>query len=69
MNVGPSFQSDLDFEGLNELRKILPSCKLMPFQSLKGKQVLGEDVYEYYVDEEALQQQIIDLFYEQITLD
>lgn len=69
VNVGPSFQSDLDFEGLNELRKILPSCKLMPFQSLKGEQVLGEEVYEYYVDEEALQQQIIDLFYEQITLD
>ena len=53
----------------NRLRKILPSCKLMPFQSLKGEQVLGEEYYEYHVDEEALQQQIIDLFYEEIIPD
>lgn len=69
MSVGTSFQSDLDFEGLNELRKILPDCKLNPFQYVAGEQVMGETFYEYYPDEQALQAQIISLFYEEVSLE
>ena len=67
LTVGTSFQTDLDFETLNELRKLLPSCKLNPFQSVAGELVLGEDYYEFHVDEEALMEQIIRLFYQEIT--
>lgn len=67
-NVGSSFQTDLDFDALNQLRELLPSCKINPFQSVEGELVLGEEYYEYHVDEEALQEQIISLFYEETTL-
>ena len=69
MTVGTSFRSDLDFDALNQLRELLPSCKINPFRSLEGELVLGEEFYEYYVDEEALQQQVIELFYEEIPLE
>lgn len=69
MTVGASFRSDLDFNALNQLRELLPSCKINPFRSLEGELVMGQEYYEYYVDEEALQEQIIDLFYEEITLE
>ena len=69
MTVGTSFRSDLDFDALNQLRELLPSCKINPFQSLEGELVMGEEFHEYYVDEEALQEQVISLFYEEIPLE
>lgn len=67
VSLGSSFHSDLDFEGLKELWNILPDCKLNPFQSVQGELVRGEKYYEFYADEEALQAQVIDLFYEEIV--
>lgn len=68
LSVGTSFHTDLNFEELNELRKLLPSCKLNPFRSLPGELVMGEKYYEYYVDEEALQDTVIDLFYREESI-
>jgi len=69
MSLGTSFHSDLDFEGLNELRKLLPGIQVNGFQSVKGELVRGENYYEFYADPDALRAQCIDLFYEEISAD
>lgn len=66
MSVNDSFTSDMTVNQLDKLGEIMAQCQLNPFCSLEGKTVLGEEYYEYHVDEKALQKTVINLFYEEL---
>ena len=39
--------------------------KLQELQDIQGEAVQGEEYIEYYVDEDALAEQVLELFYEE----
>lgn len=63
--VNDSFQSDMTVNQLEIVGKLLSECELKPFRSLKGETVEGEEFYEFYADEETLQEMVLALFYEE----
>ena len=69
MSVNDSFMSDLTVNQLDKLGKNMAAFSLNPFRSLKGENVRGEEFYEYYVDADALQETVIDLFFTEMPVD
>lgn len=66
MEVNDSFTSDLTVSQLDVFGETLAKCTVMPFRGLKGRSVRGEDYYEYYVDEDSLQETVMELFYREV---
>lgn len=63
MDINPYMVSDLTVEQLRELSDCINAYTANGIVTVEGESVRGEDYMEFYVDEDALQQQVLDLFY------
>jgi len=57
------YRSDCTVEDMSSFSQSLSLNPTMPVYQLEGKAVQGDVYMEYYVDEEALQQLVLELFY------
>lgn len=57
--------SDCTASYLSSLVNTLAEAENLPFETIKGESVKGKEHMEFYVDEEALQAQVIKLFYQE----
>lgn len=64
LTVNDYLVSDCTVEQLSQLAETLKSYGIDEYRTLAGEAVQGEKYMEYYVDEEALQLQVMELFYE-----
>ncbi|MBO4854519.1 MAG: LCP family protein [Oscillospiraceae bacterium] len=62
-NVSASMVSDCSVYQLSDLADALTTYEFADIQTIAGESVVGEEFMEYYADEDALYQQVIDLFY------
>jgi LCP family protein required for cell wall assembly len=61
--MGDFYRTDCTAEELEAFAGSLSQAANTPVQELPGQAIRGEDYMEFHVDEAALQQQILDLFY------
>lgn len=61
--VNDAFMSDLTVSQLDALADTLAQCTLRPFRTLEGELVLGEEYYEFYPEETALRETVLELFF------
>jgi len=61
--------SDCSAEQLSELADALETYGVTEYRMLEGEPVAGEKYAEYYVDEAAARELVMDLFYEQVEHD
>lgn len=64
LEVNEYLVSDCTVEKLSDLADFMNQYGMDEFLTLKGEAVEGKEFMEYYVDEEALQQLVMDVFYE-----
>ena len=64
LELSPHFRSDLSINQIDALGKKIQDLKVNPFKTLDGKAVKGEKYMEFYVDPDALDRVLLDLFYE-----
>ncbi len=63
MDVNPYMVSDLTVDQLSKLADCIGEYSSKGILTVEGESVRGEEYMEFYVDEEALQQQVLELFY------
>lgn len=63
MKLDGYYRSDCTVEELSSFGQSLSSNPTMPVYPVEGKAVQGEKFMEFYVDEKALQQLVLELFY------
>lgn len=56
--------SDCSVEKLSDLADALEDCGVIEYRTLEGESVMGEKYMEYYVDEAAARELVMELFYE-----
>lgn len=56
--------SDCSIDTLSRMAEQFVDYPLQEMQDIQGKAIVGEEYMEFYADEAALQEQILDLFYE-----
>lgn len=56
--------SDCSVEKLSDLANVLGEYGVTEYRTLKGESVMGETYMEYYVDETAARELVMELFYE-----
>lgn len=56
--------SDCSIDTLSRMAEQFVDYPLQEMQDIQGEAIVGEEYVEFYVDESALQEQILDLFYE-----
>lgn len=61
--LSDSMQSDCSVYKLSDIAEALTEYEMEDFQTIDGEAVQGEEFIEYYADEDALIQQVIDLFF------
>ena len=61
--LSDSMQSDCSVYKLSDIAEALTEYEMEDFQTIAGEAVQGEEFIEYYADEDALMQQVIDLFF------
>ena len=57
--------SDCSIDTLSRMSEQFGTYKLQELQDIQGEAVQGEEYIEYYVDEDALAEQVLELFYEE----
>ena len=57
--------SDCSIDTLSRMSEQFGTYKLQELQDIRGEAVQGEEYIEYYVDEDALAEQVLELFYEE----
>ena len=57
------YRTDCTVEQLESLARSLSASESIPVAELQGEAIRGEDFMEFYVDEDALQQLVLELFY------
>jgi anionic cell wall polymer biosynthesis LytR-Cps2A-Psr (LCP) family protein len=62
-SVAEYLVTDCDLDELSDYGTQLSGYTLTDILTTEGEAVLGDVYMEYYVDEDALQQQVVDLFY------
>lgn len=62
-DVSASMVSDCTVYQLSDLADALKNYEFADIQTIAGESKVGEQFMEYYADEDALYQQVIDLFY------
>lgn len=62
--LGENIVTDLSVQQISDLTQIFEEYNLSGAYQLEGEAVLGEEYMEYYLDEAALQETILDLFYD-----
>lgn len=67
LSLSDSMVSDYTANQLSDLSEYLSSYESQGFLTLEGEAVEGEEFMEFYVDENALQDTIIDVFYEPVS--
>ncbi len=63
LEISDSFYSDCSVYRLDELVEMMEGCTLLPIRTLEGEAVAGEQHMEFYVDEAALMETVLELFY------
>lgn len=66
LRLGDSFQTDYSVNGISELSEQLSGYTMEPIVTIPGRSVKGEEFMEFYVDQEALQQIVNELFYDPV---
>ena len=56
--------SDCSIDTLSRMAEQFVDYPLQEMQDIQGEAIVGEEYMEFYADEAALQEQILDLFYE-----
>lgn len=64
MELNEYMVSNCTVDQLSELSETLKEYGVGEYLALEGEAILGEIYYEFYVDEDALQQLIMEMFYE-----
>lgn len=64
MKIGDDFETDCTVNQLDKLSDLMEICTVRPIVTIPGEAVQGEEFIEFYADEEALAQTVINLFYE-----
>ena len=64
MKAGEYLVSDCTIDQLSRMIQRMGSYTYEGTVSLKGEAVKGAEFMEYYVDEQALQQLVVEVFYE-----
>jgi LCP family protein required for cell wall assembly len=67
LQTGSYLQSDCSSDKLTELFEAIGDLDVSEILTLEGENVQGEVYMEYYVDEDALQQLVLQLFYTPVT--
>ena len=62
-SLGDYYRTDCTAEELERFANSLSQAGELPVKELPGEVVRGEDYMEFYVDEAALQQLVLDMFY------
>ena len=62
-SVSDSMLSDCSIYQLSDITNAMTEYEFEDFQTIAGESVKGERFMEYYADEDALYQQVIDLFF------
>ncbi len=65
LELSPYLDTDCTAAQLNDLYQTVAQGQLEVLDAPAGEAVVGSEFMEFYVDEDALQQTVIDLFYEQ----
>lgn len=60
--------SDCSIQKLSDLSGLLGEFGVTEYRSLKGEDVVGEEHMEYYVDQDALRELVMELFYERAEM-
>jgi len=66
LQINPYMVSDCTIEQLSDLVEAIKSCEKREYVTLEGKAEKGEVHVEFYVDEEALQRLVMEMFYEKV---
>lgn len=66
MEISDDLISDLTVEQMNKLAGCFETYASKGILEVAGESVQGEEFMEFHVDEEALQQQVLDLFYAKV---
>ena len=61
--LSDAMQSDCSVYKLSDIAEALTEYEIEDFQTIAGEAVQGEEFIEFYADEDALLQQVIDLFF------
>jgi len=64
MEIADYLVSDLTVHQMSDLGEIIEAYGVSEIRTLEGEAVRGEEFMEFYVDESALQQTVVELFYE-----
>ena len=64
--ISGSMVSDCSVDQMSDYAELLSDYQLSDIVTLEGESVLGETYMEYYPDEAALQQLVIDTFYQKV---
>jgi LCP family protein required for cell wall assembly len=67
--LGEALQSDCSAYKLAEIAEALTEFEMEDFETIAGEAVQGEEFIEFYADEDALLQQVIDLFFVPVETD
>lgn len=63
MDINPYMVSDLTVDQLSDLVDCYHEYTVKEILTVEGESVRGEEYMEFYVDEDALQQQVLEMFY------
>ena len=61
--ISPYMVTDISINTMNGLMQRYAEYELADILTPEGENVLGETYYEFYVDEEKLDQLVLDVFY------
>ena len=64
LKVSQYLVSDCTVEQLSDLSETVKNYSIGEYLTLDGEAVQGEEYMEFYVDEQALQSLVMDVFYE-----
>ena len=69
--ISPQMVTDISLHEMTYLASVLPKYRFKEgnFYTLKGETVMGEEFEEFYPDENALYEMILDIFYEKVELE